>query len=52
MQVGIVFVSSLLSCGLNFASTSITLSQIIAESFIILAKYFPFPQLQAAGFQT
>ena len=29
-----------------------TLSRIIAESFIILAKFFPFSQLHVAGFQT
>ena len=30
---------------------SITSSHIIAESSIILAKYFPLPQLHVAGFQ-
>ena len=33
------------------ASASITLSQIIAESSIILIKYFPFSQLYAVGFR-
>ena len=41
--VGIVFVFSLYG--------SITSSQLIAESFIIGAKYFPFLQLDVAGFQ-
>ena len=39
---------------LTFVSPSydiITSSQIIAESSIILAKYFPFSQLHVAGFQ-
>ena len=30
----------------------ITSSQIITESSIILAKYFPFQQIHVAGFQT
>ena len=34
----------------SVASASITLSQIIAESSIILIKYFPFSQLYAVGF--
>ena len=42
-SVGIVFV---------FSHDPITLSQIIVESSIILAKYFPFSQLHVAGFQT
>ena len=42
--VGIVFISSLYD--------SITSWQIIAESSIILAKYFPFSQLHVAGLQT
>ena len=42
--VGIVFISS--------SYDFITSSQIIAESSIILAKYFPFLQLHVAGFQT
>ena len=32
------------------ASASITSSQIIGESSIILAKYFPFSQLHVLGF--
>ena len=35
---------------LSYEST--TSSHIIAESFIILAKYFPFSQIHVAGFQT
>ena len=46
--VGTVFVSSLF----DLASASITLSRIIVETAIILAKYFPFSQLPIAGFQT
>ena len=42
--VAIVFIS--LSCD------SITSSQIILESSIILTKYSPFSQLHVAGFQT
>ena len=42
--VGIIFISS--------SYDSITSSQIIAESFIMLAKYFPFSQLHVAGFKT
>ena len=42
--VGIVFISS--------SYDFITSSQIIAESSIILAKYFPFSQLHVTGFQT
>ena len=46
--VGTVFVSSLF----DLASASLTLSRIIVETAIILAKYFPFSQLPIAGFQT
>ena len=42
--VRIVFISS--------SYDSITSSQIIAESSIILAKNFPFSQIHEAGFQT
>ena len=44
--VGTVFVSS----PFDLASVSIILSDIIAESSIILAKYFAVPQLHVAGF--
>ena len=45
--VGAVFVS----LTFNIASASIISSHSIAESSIILAKYFPFLQLHVAGFQ-
>ena len=37
---------------LDSASASIISSKIIAESSIILTKYFPFSQLHVAGFKT
>ena len=42
--VGIVYISS--------SYDFITSSQILAESSIILAKYFSFSQLHVTGFQT
>ena len=48
--VGIVFVSSS-SFRLSLVSKSITSSQIIAESSVILAKYFQFSQIHLLGLQ-
>ena len=50
---GTGFASSSFDLALLFdlASASIISSHIIAESSIVLAKYFPFSQLQVEGFQ-
>ena len=44
MIMDIIFISLSYDC--------ISLSYVITESSIILAKYFPFSQLYIAGFQT